>query len=48
MSDFFNFHDTLIVVETNWFWLLVAFGLGIWVGWRSAVPEGAATLETPT
>ncbi len=48
MNDFFNFHDTLIVAETNWFWLIVAFGLGIWVGWRSAGPEDAGRGDTPT
>ncbi len=41
MIEFLKFHDTLIVAQSNWFWLLVAFGLGIWVGWRSAGPDGA-------
>ena len=36
MTDFFNFHDTWFVVEHHWFWLLVAMGLGIWVGWRES------------
>ena len=38
MNGLFNFHDTLIVAEANWVWLVVALGLGIWVGWKSAAP----------
>jgi hypothetical protein len=36
MTDFFNFHDTWYVVQYHWFWLLVALGLGVWVGWRES------------
>lgn len=36
MNDVFNFHDTWYVVTSNWFWVLVALGLGIWFGWATS------------
>jgi hypothetical protein len=28
MNEFFNWNDTWIVIQHNWFWLLVAFAAG--------------------
>lgn len=39
MTDIFNFHDTFYVVTSNWFWMLVALGLGIWFGWATSAPD---------
>lgn len=36
MNAFFNFHDTWFVVTSNWVWMLVALGLGIWFGWATS------------
>ena len=41
MDDLLNFAGTLFVLRFHWFWMLVALGLGVWVGWRTA-GEGAA------
>jgi hypothetical protein len=35
VEDFWNFKDSWILVEHNWFWMLVALGLGLVAGWRS-------------
>ncbi len=35
MNELFNFNGTWILVQGNWVWMLVALGLGIWVGWAS-------------
>ena len=35
MEEFWNFKDSWIVVEHNWIWVLVALGLGVFVGWRT-------------
>jgi hypothetical protein len=35
MVDFWNFNDTMFLARENWFWLLVALGLGIIVGWMT-------------
>jgi len=35
MNELFNFSGTWILVQANWVWMLVAVGLGIWVGWAS-------------
>ncbi len=32
MNEIFNWHDSWILVQHNWFWLLVAFAIGAWVG----------------
>lgn len=41
METFFNWHDTLILLQYNWYWLLLAFILGTWIGYRSCTPTGA-------
>ncbi len=35
MQDFFNWHDTWILLETHWVWMLAALAIGIYVGWRT-------------
>lgn len=35
MSEFFNWHDTWILVETHWIWMLIAAAVGIYVGWST-------------
>ena len=40
MNELFNFHDSWFLVEGNWMWMLVAMGLGIWVGWVSSGTRG--------
>lgn len=35
MNEFFNWHDTLILWDHNWVWLLLAALIGIWVGWTT-------------
>jgi hypothetical protein len=42
MNELFNFHDTWIVAQANWVWLLIALGLGIWIGWISCTSDGNA------
>lgn len=39
MQEFWNFHDSFFVAKWHWVWLLVALGLGIWVGWYTAGDE---------
>jgi len=34
--------DSLGVVQTNWVWLLAAWGLGIWVGWAASAKADPA------
>ena len=34
MTEFFNWNDTSILLQHNWLWLLLAFGIGVWVGLR--------------
>jgi hypothetical protein len=38
MENIFSFHDTWIIAEQNWWLLLVALALGIWVGWTTCEP----------
>ncbi len=33
MNEFFNWHDFGFVVSNNILWLLLAFALGILIGW---------------
>jgi hypothetical protein len=42
MSDILKFHDSWIIAQHNWWLLVVALGLGIWVGWSTThhVPDG--------
>ena len=42
LEDPLNFTGTLTVLLQHWFWMLVAAGLGAWVGWRMAAEPGAA------
>ena len=39
MNEFFNFHDSWFVVQSNWVWMRVSLGLGIWVGWSTSSGE---------
>jgi hypothetical protein len=34
MNEFFNWHDTGILLSHNWVWLLIALAIGCWVGFR--------------
>ena len=36
MVDFWNFHDSWVLVEHNVVWIVVALGFGIWCGWSTA------------
>ena len=36
MQEFWNFHDSMFVVQHHWVWMLVTLGVGIWVGWYTA------------
>lgn len=33
LPDPFNFTGTLFLLQVHWFWMLVALGLGCWIGW---------------
>lgn len=35
MSEFFNWNDSWYVVSSNWLWVVIALGLGVWVGWTT-------------
>lgn len=39
MNQLFNFHDTLVVGQQNWWLILVALALGIWLGWSKTTYE---------
>jgi hypothetical protein len=39
MVDFWNFHDTVVLAQENWLWLLVALGFGVIVGWITCSRE---------
>jgi len=34
MNEFLNWNDTGIIIQHNWYWLLLAFVIGCWVGFR--------------
>ncbi len=38
MYEFANWHDTWILFQHNWPWLLAAFGLGAFTGYRTCDP----------
>jgi hypothetical protein len=38
MFEFLNWKDTSILWHYDWFWLLLALGLGIWVGYTTCIP----------
>lgn len=44
MEDALTFTGTLLLLRIHWVWMLVAMGLGAWVGWRTAAE---APLEEP-
>ncbi|MFO1130819.1 MAG: hypothetical protein U1E16_02200 [Hyphomicrobiales bacterium] len=35
LADALNFTGTTVLLRFHWFWMLVALGLGAWVGWRT-------------
>ena len=37
MEGLFDFTGTLFVLRHHWFWMLVALGTGVWVGWHTAI-----------
>jgi hypothetical protein len=41
MNEFFNWHDSWVLFEHNWIWLLLAFAIGGYIGWRTCefVPD---------
>jgi hypothetical protein len=39
MNEFFNFNNSLILVQHNWVWLLLAFLLGAYIGFTSSTPS---------
>ena len=45
----FNLADYALLLQHHWFWLVVTLGLGIWVGWHTAVDRAfyAEPDETP-
>jgi hypothetical protein len=43
MNEFFNFHDSWIIVEHNWWLMLAALALGVWVGWVTCSPDRSTT-----
>jgi hypothetical protein len=38
--------DVLLLMRHHWTWMLVALGLGIWVGWYTAVDRPPPDEET--
>jgi hypothetical protein len=36
--EFWNFKDSAIIVSHHWPWMLLAFAIGVMVGWRSCEP----------
>lgn len=42
MNEFFNWHNTSILFQHNWVWLLLALAIGVWVGWRTCDTSTAA------
>ena len=42
MNELFNFNDTWIVVEQNWWLVLLSMALGVWVGWVTCSRENNA------
>jgi hypothetical protein len=33
----FNMHDYALLLTHHWFWLVFTAGLGVWVGWYTAI-----------
>jgi hypothetical protein len=40
MTELWNWTDTSILLAYNWYWLLLAFGLGAWIGYKTCLPLG--------
>jgi hypothetical protein len=38
MNEFMNWNDSWILIQHNWIWLLAAFCLGAFVGFRTCDP----------
>lgn len=39
MDQLFNFNDTLIIAQHNWWLVLLSAALGVWLGWSSTTYE---------
>lgn len=42
MFELLNWHDTGILWHYNWVWLLLAFALGVWIGYSTCEPVKAS------
>jgi len=47
LSDALTFTGSTALLQFHWFWMLVALGLGAWVGWRTTGEAGAAPGRAP-
>lgn len=47
LGEALTFTGTLFAAGFNWFWLLVALGLGLVVGWRTAAEPPAEPPPPP-
>lgn len=45
-EDGFNMASFTLLAQHHWFWLAVTLGLGIWVGWYTAIDRAPAKAET--
>jgi hypothetical protein len=39
MNEFFNWHNSWILVQHNWIYLLVALAIGAYVGFTTSVTD---------
>lgn len=39
MNEFFNFHNSWILVQHNWVYLVFALALGAYVGFTTCIPK---------
>ncbi len=39
MYDLFNWHNSWILIQQNLLWILLAFALGAWTGYRTCEPQ---------
>ncbi|WP_281432900.1 hypothetical protein [Aestuariivirga litoralis] len=39
MNEFFNWNNSQILIQHNWYWLLLALAVGCIVGFRTAKPR---------
>lgn len=42
MNEFFNWHDSWIIVQHNWVWVLAAFAMGGVIGWVTCAPSSGS------